>query len=84
MPPAPSVTADDGSGECEYALIAIGPQGSRSAASPSVRARGRATLAWDSVPGADAYLVIRDGKVAVEPLRIEGARKEWSERPVDR
>jgi hypothetical protein len=45
------------------------------------RAGGLATLRWDSVPGADAYVVVRDGKERAGPLRIEGSHKEWSDRP---
>jgi hypothetical protein len=76
-PAAPTVAGDDGSGRHTYALVAIGAQGSRSPASPTVAARGHATLRWDSVPGSDAYLVLRDGADVSGPLRIEGAQKEW-------
>jgi hypothetical protein len=77
VPRAPTVVSDDGSGAHEYALIAVGPQGQRTAASKAARAAGRAKLRWDSVPGADAYLVVRDGREISAPLRIEGARKDW-------
>jgi hypothetical protein len=80
-PAAPTVVEDDGSGEHEYALIALGPQGRRSAASRPGRARGLATLRWDGAPGADAFLVVRDGEEIAGPLRIEGSRKEWVDRP---
>lgn len=80
MPEAPSVLKDDGSGEHVYSLIAIGPQGKRTAASPTVRAKGLATLAWGSFPGADAFIVIRDGKEVAGPLRIEGSQKEWTDK----
>lgn len=80
-PEAPIVDRDDGSGAREYALIAIGPQGRRSAVSRPSRAGGFATLRWDSVPGADAYLVVRDGQEVGGPLRIEGAQKQWVDTP---
>jgi hypothetical protein len=79
-PAAPSVVKDDGSGEHRYALIAVGPQGRRTAASGPVTAKGFATLRWDSSPGADSYLVVRDGKELPGPLRAEGARKEWTDK----
>jgi len=77
VPAAPTVLADDGSGKHEYALIAVGPQGRRTAASPATKAAGLAKLRWDSVPGGDAYIVVRDGKEIAGPLRIEGSQKEW-------
>jgi hypothetical protein len=80
-PAAPRVVKDDGSGSHRYALIALGPQGKRSEPSPPATARGRATLSWDRVPGADAYLVLRDGKEVAGPLRIEGSEKRWTDRP---
>jgi hypothetical protein len=80
-PEAPTVIRDDGSGEHEYALMAVGPQGRRSGLSRSTRAKGIATIAWDNQAGADAFVVFRDGKEVAGPLRIEGARKEWSDRP---
>ena len=40
---------------------------------------GLATLRWDNVPGADAYLVGRDGKEIPGPLRIEGSQKLWKD-----
>jgi hypothetical protein len=79
-PAAPTMVKDDGSGEHRYALIAIGPQGRRSQASPRVRANGRATLRWDSVPGADSYLLLRDETEVAGPLRIEGSQKEWTDK----
>ena len=33
-------------------------------------------------PGADSYLVVRDGKELGGPIRIEGSRKEWTDRSV--
>ncbi len=80
MPAAPSVVRDDRSGVHRYALISVGPQGRRSAPSPAVAASGLATLRWDSNAGVDAYVVLRDGKEIAGPLRIEGSRKEWTDR----
>ncbi|MBX7166057.1 MAG: hypothetical protein K1X74_06880 [Pirellulales bacterium] len=77
VPAAPQIVRTDGTDPHRYALIAVGAQGLRSAASPAVASRGLATLAWDSVAGADAYMVLRDGQEVAGPLRIEGARKEW-------
>ena len=79
-PAAPRVQGDDGSGEHTYALIAVSSQGKRSAASPMVKAAGRAKLRWDSVAGADAYVILRDGKELAGPLRTEGSEKEWVDR----
>ncbi len=79
-PDAPQVLQDDGSGQHRYALMAIDPEGNRSSPSTAITAGGRASLRWNSVPGADAYLVLRDGEVVTEPLRIEGSQKEWSDR----
>src|SRR6266850_2523278 len=61
-PAAPRVASDDGSGEHQYAIMAVGVQGHRTATSRSTNARGLARLRWDSVAGADAYVVVRDGK----------------------
>jgi hypothetical protein len=80
FPRRPRVVADDGSGEHLYALIAVGPQGRRSAASPSRKPRVARKLRWDSFAGADAYVVIRDGKEITGPLRIEGSNKEWTDK----
>ena len=80
-PGAPRVVKDDGSGEHRYSLIALGPQGRRSQSSPSVSAKGFAALAWDSVSGADAYIVLRDGRELAGPLRIEGSEKRWTDKP---
>jgi hypothetical protein len=79
-PAAPGAVRDDGSGEHQYALVAVGPQGRRSAASPPIRTKGLATLHWESVTGADAYILLRDGKEIAGPLRIEGSVKEWTDR----
>jgi len=78
-PEAPKLLKDDGTGAHEYAVIAISPQHDRTAASPVTKARGRAQLQWDSVPGADTYIVVRDGKEITAPLRIEGSQKVWSD-----
>jgi len=77
VPPAPRITKDDGTGKHHYAIIAVGVQGNRTVASPTIEAHGLATLAWDSVAGADAYMVLRDGKEIAGPLRIEGSEKIW-------
>jgi hypothetical protein len=79
-PAAPTVLSDDGSGEHEYAIIAVGVQGRRTMASRNVNARGFAQLRWDSATGADAYTVVRDGKEIAGPLRIEGSQKEWTDK----
>lgn len=79
-PAAPTVVGDDGSGAHQYGLIAIGAQGRRSVVSRATKAKGLARLQWDSVSGADAYIVVRDGKEITGPLRIEGARKEWTDK----
>lgn len=79
VPSAPAVLRDDASGEHEYAVIAIAPQGRRSPPSPTAQARGKARLRWDSLPGAEAYIVIRDGVPITKPLRLEGANKEWQD-----
>jgi hypothetical protein len=79
-PAAPTVHGDDGSGARTYAIVAVSSQGRRSAASPIAKAAGRAKLRWDSVPGADAYIILRDGKEIAGPLRMEGSQKEWVER----
>ena len=71
---------DDGSREHQYAIIAVGAQGRRTKSSPASRSQGLATLRWDSVPGADSYLVVRDGKELAGPIRIEGSRKDWTYR----
>jgi hypothetical protein len=80
VPAAPVVLRDDGSGPHEYAIIAVGAQGRRTAASPATKANGIAKLRWDSVPGGDSYIVLRDGKEIAGPLRIEGSQKEWTDR----
>ncbi len=79
-PAAPIVVSDDGSGEHAYAIAAVGVQGRRTAISKPVHAKGLARLRWDSVTGADAYLILRDGKELAGPLRIEGSQKEWIDR----
>lgn len=79
-PDVPRVTKDDGTGKHEYAIIAVAPQGRRSPMSPSCKAQGRATIEWDSVTGADAYIVVRDGIEIAGPLRIEGSLKVWSDK----
>ena len=78
-PAAPSVLSNDGSGEHHYAIIALGAQGRRTAASRATKAAGLAKLRWDSVPGGDSYIVVRDGKEVTGPIRIEGSQKEWTD-----
>jgi hypothetical protein len=78
-PAAPTVVRDDDTAEHFYALVAVGSQGKQSRVSAAARATGFATLRWDSVPGADAYVVVRDGKAIAGPLRIEGSQKEWTD-----
>lgn len=80
-PAAPIVEKDDGTGEHVYALIAVGPSGNRTPASEAVKAAGLATLRWDSVAGADAYIILRDGKEITEPIRAEGSQKQWRDQP---
>ena len=80
-PEAPKIIKDDGSGEHRYSIIAVGVQGQRTGASKIAQARGYATLQWDSVVGADAYIVMRDGKEIAGPLRIEGSQKTWIDKP---
>ena len=78
-PGAPAIVKDDGSGAHEYAIVGIAPQGRRTASSPVTKAKGLATLRWESSIGADAYVVMRDGKEVAGPLRIEGSQKEWTD-----
>ena len=80
VPHPPVVLKDDGSGAHTYAIIAVGVQGRRTGASGGVKAGGRATLRWDSVTGADAYIIVRDGREITGPIRIEGSNKEWTDR----
>ena len=79
-PAAPAVVSHDGSGAHDYALIAVGVQGMRSAASPAVKAGGLARLQWDSVPGSDSYIILRDGKEISCLVRIEGSIKHWTDK----
>jgi hypothetical protein len=82
VPRPPVVVKDDGTGAHKYAIIAVGVQGRRTKPSGAVAARGLATLRWDSVNGADAYIIVRDGQPITGPLRIEGSQKEWTDKPV--
>jgi hypothetical protein len=79
-PAAPTVVSDDGSRAHQYAIAAVGVQGRRTAISKPATAAGLARLRWDSVTGADAYIIIRDGKEIAGPLRIEGSQKEWTDK----
>jgi hypothetical protein len=36
---------------------------------------------WDSVAGADPYVVGSDGKEITKPIRLESSQKEWIDRP---
>ena len=81
-PDPPTILSDDGSGEHQYAIIAVAAQGRRTAASRPTKAGGLAKLRWDSVPGGDSYIVVRDGKELAGPMRIEGSRKEWTDKTV--
>lgn len=78
-PAAPSLLKDDGSGPHEYALLAIGVKGQRTKLSPPIRAAGLATLKWDNQPGADSFIVVRDGEEITGPLHIEGQQKIWTD-----
>jgi hypothetical protein len=80
VPAAPTVVEHDRSGEHRYAIIAVGVQGRRTTASRATTAGGLAKLRWDSVTGADAYVVVRDGKEIAGPLRVEGSQKEWTDK----
>lgn len=80
-PEIPRVIHHDGSGDRNYAIVAVGAQGLRSPPSGSVRSGGLAHLRWDSVTGADAYIVLRDGREITGPLRLEGSAKEWKDKP---
>ena len=57
-----------------------GPAGTRGETSPFMQAAGFATLEWDSVVGADSYVVLRDGLPVGEPVRMEGSVKRWTDR----
>jgi hypothetical protein len=81
VPPAPMVIKDDGSGQHQYAIIAVGPQGQRTQPSKPANSRGLAMLEWDSAVGADSYVIVRDGEEVAGPLRMEGSRKQWTDRP---
>lgn len=78
-PERPVILKDDGAGEHEYAVIAVGVQGRRTPASPTAKAKGRASIRWDSVVGGDSYVIVRDGKEIAGPLRIEGSQKIWTD-----
>jgi hypothetical protein len=81
IPAAPTVVKDDGTGPHQYAIVAVGVEGDRTAASPPTKAAGLATLSWDSVNGADAYIVVRDGKDVTGAFRLEGSQKVWKDEP---
>jgi hypothetical protein len=79
-PSAPQVIQEAGGSAHRYAIVAVGVQGAKTQPSPEVTASGHATLRWDSVPGGDAYIIVRDGKEIAGPLRVEGSQKEWTDR----
>lgn len=81
VPSAPRLLSDDASGEHTYALIAVAPDGTRSALSKSTAANGLAELEWNSATGADAYIIVRDGQELPGLLRIEGSNKHWTDKP---
>ena len=77
-PGAPRVVSDDGTGAHEYALIAVDAEGRRTAQSSVIIANGIAKLAWDSVAGAEEYVVVRDGQ-ELAAVRVEGSEKVWQD-----
>ena len=79
VPTAPKVVKDDGSGAHLYAIIAVDARGRRSKPSPPTKAKGLAHLKWDSVTGADAYIIVKDGKQITAPIRMEGSNKNWAD-----
>ncbi len=78
-PGPPRLVSDDGTGAHEYAIVAIGSSGDRSEISNTISTEGLATLEWDSIAGADAYVVVRDGQELPGELRIEGSNKRWTD-----
>ena len=78
-PDPPVVVKHDDTEPHEYQIVAVSPQGDRSAASDAAKTAGRAELQWDSVPGADSYVVVRDGREITGLLRLEGAQKRWTD-----
>jgi len=80
-PAVPRLAKPGAGAEHTYALIAVSASGNRSAASPVLKTKGLAAIEWDSVAGADAYIVLRDGREVAGPLRIEGSVKQWVDAP---
>lgn len=80
-PSPPRIIKTIGEQQQTYSLIAVSPQGQRSAASAAVTAPGHATLEWDSVAGADAYVILRNGEELPGVFRIEGSNKTWTDKP---
>lgn len=80
VPEAPSVLDDDGSGRQQYSIIAVAPDNSQTLPSDVVSANGLARLQWSSVPGADAYIVLRNGRPITGAVRIEGSKKMWTDK----
>jgi hypothetical protein len=79
-PAAPTILSADGSGDHAYALVAVSATGKRTAPSSAAKANGLAKLRWDSIEGADAYVVVRDGEEITQPIRLEGSHKVWRDR----
>ena len=80
-PDAPTILKDDGSREHYYSIIGISATGVRTRPSLAAKAAGLARLRWDSTPGADTYIILRDNQEITGPLRIEGSQKEWADEP---
>lgn len=78
-PHPPRILKTNGDKPHRYSLIALGAFGEQTAPSLEIEAPGLATLEWDSVPGADAYIVIRDKKEQTSPQRMEGSNKRWTD-----
>ena len=71
---------DDGSGEHRYAHHRRRPAGPAHGRLPPSRAEGSGDAPVGQRPGADAYVVVRDGKELAGPLRLEGSQKEWTDK----
>lgn len=63
----------------KYQILAVDTRGITSSASPILESVGVAKLSWESVPGADGYIIVRDGRKYTDILRIEGATKIWQD-----
>jgi len=60
-------------------LFTVEPENRQTQASLEVKANGLGKLKWDSTAGADAYIIVRDGKQITVPIRIEGSNKIWTD-----